>query len=264
VEPDAKSETDLITSRANPLVKKIRALRDGATRARTGLFLVEGIHPVGEALAAGWEIESLIYAPGTLRSPYARDMLSRFPGRKQRVTASVFEAVAEKENPQGILAVVRKRERRLADLARVTTAVALDTPQDPGNLGTVIRTVDAVSGDAVFVLDGGVDPFHPVVPRASMGGLFWIPVLSVTFSDFSAWRKAHHCQLIGTSAHDGTDFRRFVPTPPWILLLGSEQKGLSDVKKAECDVVLTLPMTGRASSLNLAVAAGVLLYSLTS
>ena len=255
---------DLITSTANPLIKKVRALHDSGARARTGLFLAEGIHPVGEALAAGWEIEAIIYAPDKLRSRYAVDMLSRFPGRKEAVAASVFEALAQKDNPQGILAVVRKRQRGLADLAGVTTAVALDAPQDPGNLGTVIRTVDAVSGDALFVLDGGVDPFHPVVPRASMGGLFWVPVISARFSAFCAWSRAHGCQLIGTSARGGVDFRRFAPTRPWILLLGTEQKGLSEAKKAKCDVVLTLPMAGRASSLNLAVAAGVLLYQLAA
>ncbi|MFN2121298.1 MAG: TrmH family RNA methyltransferase, partial [Anaerolineales bacterium] len=147
--------TDLITSRANPLVKKIRALRDSRARTEAGLFLVEGIHPVGEALDAGWEIEALVYAPEKLRSRHALDMLSRFTGRKERITASLFETVAERDNPQGILAVVRKADRSLADLGGVTRAVALDTPQDPGNLGTIIRTLDAVKGDAVFVLDGG-------------------------------------------------------------------------------------------------------------
>ena len=257
------SESDLITSRTNSLIKKIRALHDGAGRARTGLFLVEGIHPVGEALASGWEIEALVYAPEKLRSSYALDLVSRFPGRKERVAGGVFAAVAQKDNPQGILAIVRKRDRGLEDLTGVTTAVALDAPQDPGNLGAVIRTLDAVGGDALFVLNGGVDPFHPVVPRASMGGLFWIPVISADFPAFSSWRRAHACQLIGTSALGGIDFRRFTPTLPWIVLLGSEQKGLSEAQKAECDVVLTLPMAGRASSLNLAVAAGVLLYHLS-
>jgi TrmH family RNA methyltransferase len=254
--------TDLITSRTNPLIKKIRSLRDGRARADAGLFLVEGIHPVLEALAAGWEIEELVYAPETLRSQRALDMLSGFAGRKERVTASVFEAVAAKDNPQGILAVVRKAHRSLTDVAGVSRAVALDAPQDPGNLGTILRTLDAVGGDALFVLDGGVDPFHPVVPRASMGALFWIPVVTAGFSELSSWRKAHQCQLVGTSARGGIDYRRFAPTLPWILLLGSEQKGLSDEKKAQCDVVLTLPMAGRASSLNLSVAAGILLYRL--
>lgn len=255
--------SDLITSRSNPLIKKIRALRDTRARAEAGLFLVEGIHPVGEALAAGWEIEVVVYAPEQLRSPHALDMLSRFEGRKERVTTSVFEAVAEKDNPQGILAVVRKADRSLADVSSLNRAVALDSPQDPGNLGTIIRTLDAVRGDALFVLDGGVDPFHPAVPRASMGALFWIPVISAGFAAFSTWRRTHQCQLVGTSARGGMDYRHFVPTPPWILLLGSEQKGLSNEKKAQCDVVLTLPMAGRASSLNLAVAAGILLYRLS-
>jgi TrmH family RNA methyltransferase len=252
----------VITSRTNPLIKQVRALRDPRERKAARLFLVEGIHPVGEAIAAGWDIEAIIYAPERLRSRYALDVVSRFPGRKERVATPVFQALADKDNPQGILAVARMPERKLTGLAKAERAVALESPQDPGNVGTILRTLDAVQGDALFILGGGVDPYHPAVARASMGALFWIPIVSTTFSDLSEWREARGCQLIGTSAQGGMDSRGFAPTPPWILLFGGEQKGLSEEKKEKCDIVLTLPMKGRASSLNLAVAAGILLYSL--
>jgi TrmH family RNA methyltransferase len=252
----------LISSLTNPLVKQARALRQPRARAASGLFVVEGIHHVGEAMAAGWDIEAVLYAPAKLRSDFALEMLSRFSGRIERVSAEVLETVAGKDNPQGILAIVRQRNRLLVDLGDITCGVALVSPQDPGNLGTVLRTLDAVRGDALFVLDGGVDQYHPTAIRASMGTCFWVPIVHARFDDFQVWRRAQQLELIGTSARGGEDLRDFSPAPPWILVLGSEQKGLSAEQKHACDVVLSLPMKGRTSSLNLAVAAGILLYGL--
>jgi len=254
----------LISSLANPLIKEARALRQARARAASGLFLVEGIHHVGEAMAAGWDIEAVLYAPAKLRSDFALEMLSRFPGRLEQVSVKVLEAIAGKDNPQGILAIVRGRNRHLEDLGDLRCGVALVAPQDPGNLGTVLRTIDAVRADALFVLDGGVDQYHPTAIRSSMGTCFWIPIVYTGFDDFETWGRAHHCILIGTTAHGGEALRDFSPTQPWILVLGSEQKGLSAEQRSACDVLLSLPMKGRTSSLNLAVAAGILLYDLTS
>jgi len=254
----------LISSLANPLVKEARALGQARARAAGDLILVEGIHHVGEAMAAGWDVEAVLYAPAKLKSAFAHEMLSRFPGRIEQVSGKVLEAIAGKDNPQGILAIVHKRSRHLADLGDIRCGVALVAPQDPGNLGTVLRTVDAVRADAVFVLDGGVDQYHPTAIRASMGACFWIPIVYTGFDEFEAWGRARHCALIGTTAHGGEELRAFTAPHRWILILGSEQKGLSAEQQSACDVVLSLPMKGRTSSLNLAVAAGILLYGLTS
>jgi TrmH family RNA methyltransferase len=253
----------LISSLTNPLIKQVRALRQLKARAATGLFVVEGIHHVGEAMAAGWDIEAVLCAPAKLKSDFALQLLNRFPGRIEQVSPEVFEAVAGKDNPQGILAIVRQRNRLLVDLGDISCGVALVSPQDPGNLGAVLRTLDAVRGDALFVLDGGVDHYHPTAIRASMGTCFWVPIVYTGFDDFVIWARSHHCGLIGTSARGGADLVDFRPAPPWILVLGSEQKGLSAEQKDACDAVLSLPMRGRSSSLNLAVAAGILLYALT-
>ena len=254
----------LISSLANPLIKQARALSKPRGRASSGLFLVEGIHHVGEAMAAGWDMEAILYAPAMLKSSFALEMLSRFPGRIEQVSENAMEAIAGKDHPQGILAIVRERNRQLADLGVIGCGVALVEPQDPGNLGTVLRTIDGVRADAMFVLDGGVDHYHPTAIRASMGTCFWIPIVCAGFDDFITWGRAHRFQLIATTAHGGTALREFTPTKPWILVLGSEQKGLSADQRSACDVVLSLPMKGRASSLNLAVAAGILLYGLTN
>ncbi len=256
----------LIASTSNPLIKQARALRQKKARNESGLFLVEGIHHVGGAVAAGWEIESILYASGLLISPFAHDLISRFSFKPQPVTAQVMESLADKENPQGIIAIVRQKKSQFKDIKLFTRAVALVSPQDPGNVGTILRTMDAVGADVLFLLDplkgtrSSVELYHPTVVRASMGTLFWVPVIQTSFDDFISWARNGNVQLIGTSAKAEGDYQTLIPQIPWVLVLGSEQKGLSPEQTAACDVTVSLPMRGRVSSLNLAIAAGVLLY----
>ncbi len=262
-------EKPTITSLSNPLIKQARALRQKKARLESGLFLVEGIHHVGEAIEAGWDVDSILYAPDLLTSAFARDLISRLRvGRSgaqakrdlQPVSQQVMEALADKENPQGILAIIRQRHTQFSNLQSSDRSVALVSPQDPGNVGAILRTMDAVKADALFLLDGGVDLYHPTVVRASMGALFWKPVVQTSFDEFTKWARKGNYQLIGASAHADVDYRALVPQPPWILILGSEQKGLAPEQIKACDVTVSLPMRGCVSSLNLAVAAGVLLY----
>ena len=254
---------EILTSTSNPFIKQIRALRQKKTRVETGTFLVEGITHVGEVIEAGWNADAIIYAPDLLTSRFAKDLLSRAARlqlRLQPVSVSVIESLADKENPQGILAVVKQKPTKFSDLKSVNRAVALVSPQDPGNLGTILRTMDAVGADTLFILDGGVELFHPTVVRASMGTLFWKPVVQASFSEFLEWALTNHFQLIGTSAKADVDYHSLVPQVPWVLVLGTEQKGLTPEQTTACDVTISLPMRGRVSSLNLSVAAGVLLY----
>ena len=256
----------MITSLSNPLVKQARALRQRKTRLETGLFLVEGIHHVGEAVEAKWQIETIFHAPDLLTSEFARTLLDRAGQlrlRLQPVSMQVMGSLADKENPQGLLAIVHQKQTQLEGLKQIRTAAAVVSPQDPGNVGTILRTLEAVDADALFLLDGGVEPYHPTAVRASMGSLFWIPIIQTSFAEFSAWARGGGCQLIGTSAHAAVDYHTLAPHSPWILVLGNEQKGLSPEQSLACDATVSLPMRGRVSSLNLAVAAGVLLYQFT-
>jgi RNA methyltransferase, TrmH family len=261
-------EKPLITSLSNPLIKQARALHQKKARHESGSFLVEGIHHVGEAVEAGWEVESVLYSPELLTSSFARDLIARLGTKPQPVSAQVMESLADKDNPQGILAIVRQRQTRpdelkhssVAGSPKITCAVALVSPQDPGNVGTILRTLDAVGVDALFLLDGGVELYHPTVIRSSMGTIFWKPVIQDSFDQFVTWARKGNYQLIGTSAHGDVDYQTLVPNTPWILLLGNEQKGLSTEQTNACDVAVSVPMKGRVSSLNLAVAASVLLY----
>jgi len=256
-------EKPLITSFSNPLVRQARALHQKKGRLESGLFLVEGIHHVGEVVDAGWEVNSILYAPELLTSNFARDLISRLGTKPQPVSPQVMESLADKENPQGILAMVRQKQSRLENLQAVRSGVALVSPQDPGNVGTILRTMDAVGADALFLLDGGVELYHPTVVRSSMGTIFWKPIIQTSFDKFVQWARIRQYQLIGTSAHGDVDYQTLIPKIPWVLVMGNEQKGLSKEQTNICDVTVSLSMKGRVSSLNLAVATGVLLYHFT-
>jgi TrmH family RNA methyltransferase len=261
----------LITSLSNPLIKQARALHQKKARLESGTFLVEGIHHVGEAIEAGWDVDSILYSPELLTSIFARDLIARLGAKPQPVSVHVMESLADKDNPQGILAIVRQKQLRIGELKhsaqpgaqQVRCAAALVAPQDPGNVGTILRTLDAIGADALFLLDGGVEQYHPTAVRSSMGTIFWKPVISASFDEFVRWARTGNFQLIGTSAHGDVDYQTLVPHAPWILVLGNEQKGLTAAQTNACDVAVSVPMKGRVSSLNLAVAAGVLLYHFT-
>lgn len=252
----------MITSRSNPLIKQVQALRQRKARNESSLFLVEGIRPVGEAVEAGWEIESILYSPEVLKSNYAGELISRVTSNLQPVASQIMDYLTDKENPQGILAVVHQKTSRLEDQTSIQKGVAIVSPQDPGNVGAILRTMDAVSADVLFLLNGGVDPFHPTSVRASMGTIFWIPIIKTSFVELVKWSQKLRKRIIGTSAHAESNYRKIRSDPPWILLLGSEQKGLTEEHTKSCDEIVSLPMSGHASSLNLAVAAGIFLYQL--
>ena len=259
-----------ITSPGNPRIKQARALTRRKERDATGLCLAEGIFHVGEALAAAdagrATVEYLLYAPDRLISDFGRGLVARAAAAGvpvYEVAAEVLAGVAEKDNPQGLLAVVRPRHYRLDELDAVgfPWGVALVAPQDPGNVGTILRTIDAVGASGLLLLDGGVDALHPAAVRASMGAVFHKPIVSAPFDNFLAWARAGGYRLIATSARGRGDYHAAGFAPPLVLLLGSEREGLSAAQIAACDELVRLPMHGRITSLNLAVAAGVLLYA---
>ncbi len=246
----------------------IRSLRSTKARDETRLFLVEGIRHVGEAVEAGAEIQSIYFAPDLLHSSFGHDLVQQ---QEQhgieciQVSGEVFSSLADKENPQGILAVVRQPAQSLHDLSpdHFPWGVAIVSPQDPGNLGAIMRTVDAVGASGIILLDGGVDPYHPSAVRASMGTLFWRKVVSASFSEFSNWAVRSGYHIYGSSAHAELDYQQLLEyRSPRILLLGSEREGLTSEQAGACEYLVRLPMLGRATSLNLAVAAGVLLYGM--
>jgi TrmH family RNA methyltransferase len=257
----------MITSTANPAIKQIRALRERKERERSGLCFVEGIRLVGEAVQLGAEVEQLVVAPELLASEFGRELVEArraAGGAVLEVGAAVFESLSRKEGPQGLGAVVRQRWLPL-DAARAAEGlcwVALSAVADPGNLGTILRTCDAVGAAGVILLGPSSDPYDPAALRASMGAVFAQRLVRATFADLVAWARRQRCALIGTSDDAPADLRAFPFPRPLALLMGSEREGLSPAEQAACDAMVSIPMAGRSDSLNLAVATGVALYEI--
>ena len=256
-----------LSSKSNPTIKQIRSLRSRKEREQTGSFFVEGIRIVGEAAELEADVELVVFAPALLGSRYARETVRQLQEKSipcLEVTAEVFGSISAKEGPQGIGAVVRQRWEKLE---RVRPAdelcwVALDAVQDPGNLGTILRTSDAVGGAGVILIGLTTDPHDPAAVRASMGAIFSQRLVRTTPADFDAWKRRHGYRVVGTSDAAGIDYQELSYQPPLVLLMGSERQGLSAEEQALCDSMVRIPMVGRSDSLNLAVAAGVVLYEI--
>ena len=258
--------TELISSAANPLVKRMRLLGDRRHRRREGAFVVEGIQPVWQAVEAGADVEVLVVAPDLLDSSPATAMVAAREAagvRVARLTRELFARVSARDGPSGLAAIVRARIPGLASLPVPADAVfvALHEVGNPGNLGTIIRTADAAGGTGVVLIGAAADPFDPVAVKASMGALFAVPVARASGpAEFFAWAAGAAVTVITTSAKARTSFWEAGYPRPLALLLGAEGAGLPDDVLAAGDLRVRIPMTGTAESLNLAVAAGLLLY----
>ncbi len=195
-----------IESAANPLIKRIRALQERKGRAQEGAFFVEGIQPVWQAVDAGAAIETLVVAPDLLTSAAAREMIGRQQAAGMpvaEVSTLLYERIATRENPSGLAAIVRILSRDLASLAVTPQSlfVALHEIGNPGNLGTILRTVDAVGGNGILLVGDTTDPYHSNAVRASVGTLFRIPIVPVErVEDVMDWSRAHGVSVVTTSA----------------------------------------------------------------
>ena len=256
---------EVISSAANPLVKRVRALGDRKHRRSEGAFVVQGIQPVWQAVEARADIEVLLVAPDLLRHRGALDMVDAQAAAGVRVatlTGELFGRISDRDAPGGLAAIVRGQPAALDALAVPADAVfvALHTVGNPGNVGSIIRTASAAGAAGVILIGPSADPHDPVAVKASMGALFTVPVATTSVRDFLAWAVARGLCVAATSARARVSCWDAAWQLPLVLLLGSEGTGLPDDLVAAADVRVAIPMTGTAESLNLAVAAGVLLY----
>ena len=251
-----------ITSFANPLVKKIRSLAYKKYRKREGIFWAEGVRNTLEAIDNGWDIDALVYAPAILRSNLAHERIAASNLRKVAVTDRVFERIAQSELPQGLGAVVKLPKRSLADIpiAEDIFIVALEEPQDRGNVGAVVRTIDAAGGRGVILLGQAVDPYDPEALRTSMGAIFSVPVVNCTTAEFLAWSNENKLHLLGTSARANTEFRQLDYPRPLAIVFGNERVGMSESLQQTVDTMANIPIIGRANSLNLGASVAIMAY----
>ncbi len=257
----------IITSITNPRIKYIRNLAHRQEREKTQHFFVEGIRIVAEAIQLHTEIHTIVYAPNLLKSQFGMDLVRQ---QEQQgiacleVSADVFKSLSVKDGPQGLGAVVQQRWEQLAHLQgdEGLCWIALDAAQDPGNIGTILRTSDAVGCAGLLLLGQCADPYDPSALRASMGAIFSQRLVKASFAEFAQWKRERGLTVIGTSDKGSVNYRAATYRDPLVLLMGSEREGLSVEQQAVCDAMVRIPMIGRSDSLNLAVATGVVLYEI--
>lgn len=255
----------LVNSVQHFSIRRLLRLQRREERERTGLFLAEGLRFVAQAIEHDAAIEQLVIAPTLLANPFGRKLareLRRAGVPALEVTPEVFRGVAQAEEPQGIAVVVRQRWEPLAqvDGADGLCWIALSAVQSPGNLGTILRTSDAVGGAGAILVGGAVDPYDPAAVRATMGAIFAQRFARASLGEFAAWKRRRGCYLVGTSPGGSVDYRAVRYRAPLVVFMGWERRGLSREDQALCDAIVRIPMVGSSDSLNLAVATGVMLY----
>lgn len=257
-----------VTSLANPLVKDIKSLALKKFRDQQNAFIAEGLKLVIDALDLGWTIKTLIFAKSALGNQAVEKVAARAVasgGDVLEVSEKVITAITRRDNPQAVVGVFSQRFVPLRDIRPKDGDlwVALDRVRDPGNLGTVIRTVDAVGAKGVILVGDTTDPFSLETVRATMGSIFAVPVAKTNPEAFLAWRKDFSGIVAGTHLKGAVDYRSVdFGTRPVVLMMGNEQQGLPDNLADACDKLLRIPQAGRADSLNLAVATGVMLFEI--
>lgn len=254
----------VITSAANPLIKRMKSLHLKKGRSETGLFLAEGARLALEATELDFWPDTLLYAPAALSRPQVRALIENALNRGVRVvetSEAILGQISKRDNPQTVLGAYRQMLSPLEALAG-DLVVALEGVRDPGNLGTIVRTADSVGAGGVVLIGESCDPFSVEAVRASMGSLFAVKLARASFDELALYAKARGATLIGASLKGVHLEAERAAAKRAVVLMGNEQSGLNDEMEKACDVLVKLPMKGRADSLNLAVATGVLLYDL--
>jgi tRNA G18 (ribose-2'-O)-methylase SpoU len=260
----------IVTSANNARIVHIRGLID-RRKARTAhrQFFVEGVRAISGAYYNGWQIDALIYCPDTVHSDWAREIIGGTDERVHlQVNAYLQARLSQRTEPSEVMAVVAQAKD---DLGRVSLGERLlvllaDRPQSPGNLGSLIRSADALGVDALLIIGHAADLYAPRTVRASMGSLFALPAIRVdSLETLENWLEIArdalgHVQVVGTSAHGDRDLFAHDLTGPTVIVLGNEMKGMSHRLREMCDVLVSIPMLGSASSLNVTAAASIVLY----
>lgn len=261
-----------ITSAANPRIKAMRKLYTKKYRNAEQAFLVEGVRAIADGCRGGHALRTLAFdvdaraADDTLNqlliNTTALNQVELIP-----TTAQVLGQISGRDNPHHAIAIFHQQWQPLESLVPSSSDVwiALDSPRDPGNLGTVIRTCDAAGARGVILLNDSCDPFSPEALRATTGALFDVMLVKSTTALFVDWAKTHGVSLIGTTLERASDYRdACYKDSACALLMGTEQSGLSETLLEACDQRVKIPMRGGTDSLNLAVASGLMLYEATN
>ncbi|MEL6202233.1 MAG: RNA methyltransferase [Pseudomonadota bacterium] len=255
-----------IDSSSNPIIKDIKALEKKRVRTDTNSFFVEGHKLVVDALEGGWGVRTLIVGKNAAGESHVADLISKCVARGVDVllvSNKVLASLARRDNPQMVCAVVEQKRGAPRDVSGSTsgTWVALDRVRDPGNLGTIIRTADALGAAGIILIGDTTDPFATETVRATMGSIFANPIITIDEAGFVELAGKFKGTVIGTHLEGSVDFRApDYANEPTILLMGNEQAGLTEALVAACDHLVRIPQAGTADSLNLAIATAICLF----
>ncbi|MBL8566203.1 MAG: RNA methyltransferase [Hyphomicrobiaceae bacterium] len=255
-----------VTSLQNERIKAIRALEMRKERKATGLFVAEGASIIVTARDNGWQPVTLLGLASSLESGVGRGLVQWARAANADVLAvneAVLGKIAAKENPQSLLCVFRQRlapPPQVRDMAKGDVWLVLEEVRDPGNLGTILRTLDAVGAKGVILVGPSCDPWSRECVRATMGSLFTVPIARMERPQFLDWLKQWPGDIVATHLAAAADFRTVSYREPVLVLMGSEGPGLSDELTATATRRVKIPMAGRLDSLNLAVATALVLY----
>ncbi|WP_312166265.1 RNA methyltransferase [Phenylobacterium sp.] len=258
----------VVTSLTNPTVKAVRGLHLRKERDQSGLFVAEGLKIVTEAVELGHAPRILMYGKDAEGHPLLKRAVQATlaaRGEVIEVTLDILAKVSRRDNPQAVVAVFAQTYTPLTSLdpAAAPCFVALHRVRDPGNLGTIVRTADAAGCGAVILVGECCDPFSVEAVRATMGSIFAVPIVKATEAEFAGWRSSWPGSVVGTLLTADVDHRQASYARPAMILMGNEQQGLTPEMAALCDVNVKIPMRGRADSLNLSVATGIMIYAAT-
>lgn len=254
-----------ITGFSNPTVKYLRSLRDKKHRRRERKFLAEGLRLLTDARETGHLPELLVMASERIPHPLLAALeaeVERAGGEIVETSAEILSKITGKENPQAVAGVFAEFDTALASIDRSTAPIWLvaQALRDPGNIGTMLRTGDAVGAGGLILLDDSADPFSVEAVRASMGAIFTQRVAIARWDEFLPWLRSGPGQLVAASLRDAVPYRDAAYAAPCFIMIGNESRGLPEGYEEACDLRVTLPMRGRADSLNAAIAGAVLAY----
>jgi len=256
-----------VTAFSNATVKRLRSLRDKKARRAEGLFLAEGLRIITEARDSGRLPEIIAFSAEGAKHPLGAEIIAEAEAAGAdaiQTTPDILSKMSGKDNPQLLLAAYRQPDTALdrIDRSKADMWIVAQALRDPGNLGTILRTGDAVGAGGLILVDDCVDPFSVEAVRASMGALFTQDIAMARWDEFIAWLRAGDGQLVGTSLKAAEDYLDAGYRRPSFLLIGNEQHGLPADYEAECDLLVKIPMAGRADSLNAAMATAVMAFAI--
>jgi TrmH family RNA methyltransferase len=255
-----------VTAFSNTTVKRLRSLRDKKGRRAEGLFLAEGLRILAEARDSGSLPEIVAFSPEGAKHPLAAEIIAATEGaggEAIETSPDILTKMSGKDNPQMLLGAYRVPDVTLDRIDRATAPlwIVAQALRDPGNIGTILRTGDAVGAGGLILVDDSADPFSVEAVRASMGAVFTQKVAVARWPEFLSWLRSGEGQLVGTSLKATDDYLEAEYQRPCFLLIGNEQQGLPVDYEAECDLLVKIPMAGRADSLNAAMAAAVMAFA---